>query len=189
MHIFLPNYDKKIMHPEIYQLDKDYLQANIPKPLRIYSNKTCMFLSRFDNYQLRNKEKAIEDGCKYFGVCPNFDKSGSYITSYSTRVTIFDKNGKSIRTSAIVNFVDEIAAASLYNYVYPFLTRLVPFHEINILNNICPIPYDELINYVSSRQRNDWFSFYPTYESMMNDWNTNKTYFINRKSALMNDEF
>lgn len=182
---FLPNYEKKILYPEIYQLDKDYLQMFVSKSQKIYSNKTCLFLSKFDNSQIRNREKSIINGNKYFGTKINVISSDS--VSYSTRIPIFDESGKTIRTSQIACFKDEFEAASLFNWIYPFITRFVPFHEINILNNINPIPYDELI-YVCSRSNNDWFSFYPTYESMMNDWNTNKTYFINRKSDAMDEE-
>lgn len=178
---FLYNYDKKLLYPSVYHLDKDYIQFNIPKSKRIYSKDTCMFLSKFDNSQIRNKEIALELGNKYYGVKPNTSRDKSYITSYSTIITVFSLDGKAIRSVAVANFITDFAAASLYNYIYPFMTRNVPFHEINILNNINPIPYDELINYVSTKKSNDWFALYPTYESLLKDWTSNNTYPINRK--------
>ena len=40
----------------IYELDKDYLQQNIPIENRIYSPETCMFITKADNLQLALNE-------------------------------------------------------------------------------------------------------------------------------------
>ena len=40
----LPGYHFKQIYPKIYQLDKDYLQQNIPKEKRVYSPETCVWL-------------------------------------------------------------------------------------------------------------------------------------------------
>lgn len=168
---YLPNFEKKLMYPEVYQIDKDYLQFNVPKSQRIYSKNTCMFLSKFDNIQVRNRERTLELGNKYFGVIKNVDKfNKSRITSYTTEITLFDDFGKSQGSISAANFTSEFAAASLFNHIYPFITRNVPFHEINILNNINPIPYDELINHVSTRKPHDWFNDYPTWSTVLANW-------------------
>lgn len=53
---YLPNYDKFLQYPNIYELDKDYLQQNIPIENRIYSPETCMFITKADNLQLALNE-------------------------------------------------------------------------------------------------------------------------------------
>lgn len=164
---YLPNYDKKILFPTNYQIDKDFLQFNIPKENRCYSRETCIFLSKFDNVQIMNRERSRYLGNKYFGIIENFDYKYNYgnITSYSVKLPNFNENGTVLPSLTLANFKTDFAAACFFNYVYPFATRKVIFHDFNILNKIeNMIPYDDLINYVSTRKPNDWFNDYPTWE-------------------------
>ena len=57
----LPGYNEWF-EDHSYQLDKDLLQANIPKHKRIYSPETCCFVKYIDNMNARtidNKKEAI----------------------------------------------------------------------------------------------------------------------------------
>lgn len=58
----LPNHDLKLKYPSMYQLDKDYLQLNIPKSQRIYSKETCIWLSKHDNTLIATYERDITNG-------------------------------------------------------------------------------------------------------------------------------
>lgn len=51
--LLLANYDKKLLYPDIYQLDKDFLQRNIPANFRIYSKETCLFIHKQLNEYIR----------------------------------------------------------------------------------------------------------------------------------------
>ena len=63
----LPNYNKKLLYPREYQLDKDYLQLHIPKSQRIYSRHTCMWISKYDNTMIMNRDNC-NDRNSYYGV-------------------------------------------------------------------------------------------------------------------------
>lgn len=122
----LPGFDNKILYPNMYQLDKDYLQLNIPKHNRVYSNRTCMWISKFDNIMIMNREHPSSIG--YYGVL--YDKN-----SYQTRINNY----------VYGRFTIPEAAANLFNYIYPFARN--KFNNIMILNNVPYISFSDLEKY------------------------------------------
>lgn len=121
---FLPLYEKKMLYPSIYQLDKDFLQFHIPKNKRIYSKDTCMWLSRFDNTLMMSKD----DGSKYVGV------------------RLAYKNWQTVINGAVYGvFNNPIAAANLFNYLYPKVKG--PFNDITIINDVEYMSLEELSKY------------------------------------------
>lgn len=126
---FLPLYEKKLMYPSIYQLDKDFLQIHVPKNKRIYSRNTCIWLSKLDNVLMMSKDRDIKDGNPYVGV----------VYSHNCWKTV-------INGAVYGKFNDPKAAANLFNYLYPKLKG--PFNDITILNNVEYIPLEELSKYI-----------------------------------------
>ena len=126
----LPGYQYKKAYPNIYQLDKDYFQLNIPKSKRIYSNKTCAWISKYDNIMIMNREKPISSG--FFGVLYS---DGTYQTR--------------INNIIYGRFSIPEAAANLFNYIYPLVKT--KFNNIMILNDVNPIPYNELEKYAINK--------------------------------------
>lgn len=124
--ILLPGYDNKLKYPNIYQLDKDYLQFKIPKSKRIYSKDTCIWISKYDNIMIMNREKNSRSG--YYGVVY---KDGGYCTVI---------NGK-----CFGKFTIPEAAANLFNYIYPNYRN--QFSNIIILNNVPKMTKNELQKY------------------------------------------
>lgn len=124
--MFLPNFEKRMAFPQIYQLDKDYLQINLPKEQRIYSRDTCMWLSKYDNTIIMNRDKEISSG--YFGV---MYKDNAWITRINN--CIYGK------------FTIPEAAANLFNYLRPKLLNF--FNDVMIYNDVPYIPYEELPKY------------------------------------------
>lgn len=47
-------YDLFAKNPELYHLDKDSLQFNIPHEYRVYSPNTCLWINASDNVKLKN---------------------------------------------------------------------------------------------------------------------------------------
>ena len=123
----LPGYENKLMYPSIYCLDKDYLQRNIPKEQRIYSKDTCMWISKYDNITLMNRENSTSE---YYGVTKRYNK---YYAQYSNII--------------IDAFSDPIAAANAYNYYYEKHCMNSPLHTIHILNDVPYMPPTEFIKY------------------------------------------
>ena len=124
-------YDKWLRWPTLYQIDKDYLQQNIPHSNRIYSKDTCVFLHKFDNTNLKSIEyrKAHQDELpsKYFGVTPEI---GVKRTTYGVHFLV---NGINMYFGT---FDDEIFAAGVYNYWYE------KYHQYDIIplfNNVPPV--------------------------------------------------
>jgi hypothetical protein len=138
----LPNYLKKEKYPDHYQLDKDYLQFNIPVEKRVYSRYTCIWISDIDNKILMGKGLVGETG--YYGV--------SYKdNSYCTRL-----NGK-----IYGRFTIPEAAAYLYNILYPKYGPQSQFHDIIILNPVKSFTYEELLSYIKPGTKQCWFNDYP----------------------------
>ena len=137
---FLPGYENKLIDPTHYELDKDYLQYNIPKSQRIYSPSTCIWISSFNNKTIMSKQLKVSS-TGYHGV-------------------IYKDNAYCTRIDNIVygRFTIPEAAANLYNYIYP---KLKP-NAIMILNDVVPIPYNELQKYTINKQR--WLNDYPEEE-------------------------
>ena len=123
---FLQGYQNKILQPNMYQLDKDYLQMNIPKQFRIYSKYTCIWISSHDNALLSFLEKY-----KYVGVV---NINGLYHCS----ITI---NGIEL---PIGIYTSEIAAANAYNYYH---NKYYPHSILNPVNNVPFMPPNEFIKY------------------------------------------
>lgn len=113
---FLPNHEKKIMYPNEYQLDKDYLQLHIPKSQRVYSKETCMWISKYDNIMIMNRDTPTSSG--YYGVRYIY---GSYYAH--------------INGIKIGRYSNATAAANRFNHEYLKLPRH-PFNDIQILNDV-----------------------------------------------------
>lgn len=125
---FLPQYEKKMMYPSMYQLDKDFLQFHIPKEKRIYSKDTCMWLSKPDNIILMTKDRDMSNGFPYFGV------------------VLRDGRWK-VKVNGLVYgaFSNIDAAANYFNIIYPKVKG--PFNDINVFNNVKYMSLDELSKY------------------------------------------
>lgn len=123
-------------NPYSYNLDKDYLQLDIPKQFRVYSKNTCCFLSWNDNknlsaieYRNNNLDK-LES--KYFGVTTN--KIGNYSCGININGTYF----------YIGTFNNEIAAANAYNYWFEYFHS---YNKIPLRNDVPYMPPSEFIKY------------------------------------------
>lgn len=123
----LIGYNNKCIYPSMYCLDKDYLQQNIPKSNRIYSKNTCVWLSKYDNIILMNRENS---NSKYFGVT---ETKNGYLSRYSN--------------ITIGVFSNIIAAANAYNYYYTLHFQNDPFRSVFLLNNVPYMSPDEFIKY------------------------------------------
>lgn len=143
----LPNYLKKEKYPDRYQLDKDYLQFDIPKEKRIYSKYTCIWISDIDNIILRNIENSNN---QYYGVLYN---NHAYCTK--------------IKNKIYGRFTIPEAAAYLYNILYPIYVPKDEFHDIVILNHVRSFTYEELLSYIKPGTIQCWFNDYP--------WNGSRT--------------
>jgi hypothetical protein len=119
----LYGYQNKIAHPNMYQLDKDYLQLNVPKSQRIYSKETCLWLSVYENALVKGRDNGY---IKYFGV--TFD-SGYYYT------IIYYKYYGRFKTPEL--------AACMFNYIYP-IVRVKEFTSLPMINPVPMIPFEEL---------------------------------------------
>jgi len=121
--INLPGYINKLNDPLNYQLDKDYLQMNIPKSNRIYSKYTCIWINKIDNTIIMNRDKDTKLG--YYGV---IYRDGYYRTRINNKTY-----GK---------FKDPKHAACLFNYIYPIYNKET---DICIRNDVEMIPLLELL--------------------------------------------
>ena len=130
----LYNYNKFIINPEKYELDKDYLQQNKPKNMRIYSPHTCLFLYYQDNLNLKHLEKMKENPSKskYFGV--EINSAGNYYA----RIKI--KNNR----INIGTFNNIIAAANAYNY---YVLKYHNYELVPLLNDVPYMGPEEFIKY------------------------------------------
>lgn len=129
----LPGYDKYYYKPFIYELDKDYLQFNIPKENRIYSKETCMFLHKQDNLNLKAIEyKRDFNPNGYFGVHINS------ANNFQVGITV---KGKYIYLGTFSNI---IAAANMFNIAFSW------YHEYEIVPLVNDVPfmqYNEIFKY------------------------------------------
>jgi len=138
----LPQYEKFVRFPNIYQLDKDYKQLNIPKEQRIYSPETCMFLYYMDNSNIRmyeyKRDHINELSSPYYGVY-RLHGDGSFKVS----ITI-DNVVKNLGC-----YNNEIAAANMYNHIYDYYHKYVyPRHELIPLYNDVPyMSWNECMQY------------------------------------------
>lgn len=113
----IPNFELKLKYPKEYQIDKDYLQRNIPKSQRVYSKDTCIWLSKHDNVSLMSDRYDNE----YHGV---LYRDGGYNVRYQNK-----QYGK---------YPDLITAANVYNYVYTLFNINNPFIQVPYINENIP---------------------------------------------------
>ena len=124
--INLPGYEYKLQYPDIYNLDKDYLQLNLPKSQRVYSKYTCIWISKYDNTLIMSVEQDTISG--YHGIVYRDN-------AYHVR----------IKNMQFGRFNCPEAAANLYNYLYPLFME--KYNQIFIPNNVPYIPIEELPKY------------------------------------------
>ena len=136
------NFEKKEMYPNRYQLDKDFLQLEIPKEKRIYSRYTCIWLSDVDNTIIMNIDNDTISG--YYGV---IYRDNSYCTRLGNKI--------------YGRFTIPEAAAYLYNILYPKYGPQSIFHDIVILNPVKSFTYEELLGYIKPGTKQCWFNDYP----------------------------
>ena len=131
---FVPQYDKWCRFPTVYQLDKDYLQLNVPKNERIYSLETCMFLHANDNKNLRTIELRNNNTTlsAYYGVTIETAKTYGVQMNIGNAPVYFG------------TFSDEIVAASVFNYWQEYFHR---YELIPLINNVPYMSPDEFIKY------------------------------------------
>lgn len=131
----LPQFYKFELFPNMYRIDKDYLQFNIPKEYRIYSKNTCMFLSIIDNSNLRvieNKRDHPEQyTSKYYCVSKKKDKYYVYINI--NRNPVF-----------FGSYDDEVIAASVANY---WQLKYHLYDIIPLLNNVPELKPSDFTKY------------------------------------------
>lgn len=97
----LPGWENKLLYPDLYQLDKDYLQLNIPKHKRVYSPETCIFIHKDDNHNIMMLE--------------NFNKV--YVGIMNNTVHVIQLP---IGNDSVYSYYDDLyAARSAYNYYNP----------------------------------------------------------------------
>ena len=137
----LPGYENKILYPDQYQFDKDYLQMNVPKEQRIYSKETCMWISKFDNIKIMGIE--TRKISPYIGV---IYKDHAWCTRYKGAI-----HGR---------FTIPEAAAYLYNIIAT--KHHSEFEKAPILNQVREFSYKELKSLAKNKQR--WFNDYPERE-------------------------
>ena len=131
----LPQYDKFVNDPYNYQLDKDFLQIDLPKHLRVYSKDTCVFLSNRDNTNLRAIENARNSklSSEYFGVCKIKGKYYMGITCNTNKISIYSD--------------DEIAAANAYNY---WFEKLHLYDLVKLRNDVPFMSVEEWESHIIS---------------------------------------
>ena len=129
----LPNFDKKCIYPNMYQLDKDYLQFNIPKSQRIYSKFTCIWISKIDNTILMNREKS-NNKLPYFFV--QYRDGGYFVRMHNHFY------GK---------YTIPEAAANVVNYLLDLEDRnpnKIPFRDIKFRNIVPYMSPEECMKYL-----------------------------------------
>ena len=120
-----------------YQVDKDYLQLNIPKEQRVYSKDTCVLISPRDNANLKLIDNAKNKVNNYFGV----------YKSYNYYYPTIMHNGNKYNLGIYDN---EIAAANAYNYFYKKLNSNID-SNISTLNDVPYMDYEEFSMYAKRR--------------------------------------
>ena len=139
---YVQQYEKWYRFPTLYQLDKDYLQLQLPKNKRIYSPSTCIFLHYYDNINIRNIEYRnnhnINSGSKYFGVIKESNNT------YSAQMSI---NNVPLYLGT---FDDEIVAANVYNYFQDYYYN---YDIIPLKNDVPYIPQEEFKKHNTNPKR------------------------------------
>lgn len=115
-----------------YQVDKDYLQMNIPKNQRIYSKDTCVLVNPRDNANLKLIDNSKNKVNNYFGV----------YRSYNRYYPTIMHDGIVYKLGVYTN---EIAAANAYNYYYNSFNH--HNYSVNTINDVPYMPYEEFSKY------------------------------------------
>lgn len=123
--------------PQKFQLDKDYLQINIPKSQRIYGPGRCIFLSIYDNVNLAIKEKHISGNL--YGI-KELEKD-KYSVSFSV-------DGSRINLGIYSN---KIAAANAYNFYYKKYSKATLIQLLN--EEIEYMPFEETQKYLITNKQ------------------------------------
>lgn len=123
---FIENYDKMMLNPNNWHLDKDKLQFHLPMNKRVYSFETCIFIPRADNARLAVKSRMLNQGKEktsvYNGVIRRNNVSDDV---YEANIGYFGKQ------RVLGTFDDELAAAicrDRYDWLYNSkdLSKLFP---------------------------------------------------------------
>lgn len=150
----MTNYDRKLLEPSMFHLDKDYLQLHLPISQRVYSKETCLWISMYENLLING----LENGkIKYFGVIYN---DGFYFTR--------------IYHNEYGRFKTPEEAACFFNYIYP-LVCIKEYSTIPIFNNVQMIPFEEILDrnlIINGKYLNQVFENYPNikYRYQFNDY-------------------
>lgn len=121
-----------------YQIDKDYLQMNIPKGQRIYSKDTCVLMNPRDNANLKLIDNSKNKVNNYFGV----------YRSYNRYYPTIMHDGIVYKLGVYTN---EIAAANAYNYYYNFFNH--NNYSVDTINDVPYMPYEEFSQYNIGKRR------------------------------------
>ena len=130
------NYAAFYYKPQYYQIDKDYLQLNIPLSERIYSPRTCTFLHKYDNSNMALMLKNTNN--EFYGV--KVLKPGRYKAHFII-------NGHDTSFGVYSNI---IAAANIYNHYY---IQYGMYEKIPLINHLNPdqiMSYDQAMSYLIS---------------------------------------
>ena len=131
----LPGYsDFRYGNRKEWQLDKDYLQSNIPLENRIYSKDTCCLLRGADNKRMMivDKDNKSETSSKYYGIYKISDNR------YQSRIMI---DGFDIFLGTYSN---EIAAANMYNHI---IGKLKSYDASKFINKVPYMPINTCLCY------------------------------------------
>ena len=126
---YIEGYDLWRNNPSAYHLDKDQLQFNLPKHLRVYSRETCRFIPRLDNI-IFGRFEAKENYYDYMGVYQQ--KSGNWSVSVGHK-----HYGTYTCIEAAANMYNLVAARRGYNpeYLNPVQVPMTidQVHEFKVL--------------------------------------------------------
>lgn len=132
--MLLENFIYFYNYPNLYQLDKDYLQFNLPKSERVYGPGKCIFLSIYDNANLAIMENHTKGS--FYGVSEI--SNNLYLLSFS-----IDGNKISFGTYSNI-----LAAANAYNYYYKLYSKAKLVQLLN--ENIEYMSFEETKKYLIS---------------------------------------
>ena len=140
----LPGFEFKANDINGYQLDKDFIQRKLGLHMRVYSKNTCIWVSKTDNQMISGTENK---STRLYGV--RHGRNGYYC---AVEKVLYGK------------FNDPVAAANLFNYIYPLIMAKDPINRhIRFFNDDIPyIGFYDLskyqtgdIDYIKSVQRRE----------------------------------
>lgn len=142
--VLVENFNKFYNNPQLYQLDKDYYQLNIPKSQRYYGPGRCIFLSIYDNANLAILEKYNRKS--FFGI--DIVEGDKYHVHFSIDGTIY----------SFGLYSDLKAAANAYNHYYIMYSKA---EVIQLINNVDYMPFEETQKYLIQDKYKVKFNDYP----------------------------